>query len=764
MRKWLFALLFLCTSFAHAQRLYPILFVTQTPIPFDFTAIGSVFGNHRADMESTGRGGDLYVLYPNGTLKNLTQLGGYGVASGFQGANSIAVREPAVHWNGTKAIFSMVIGAPTQQYAWGTYYWQLYEVTGLGAGQPVVITKVPNQPLNVNNVSPVYAPDGKILFTSDRSRDGRAHLYPQLDEYEEAPVVSGIWSLDPATGSLKLLDHSPSGDFKPTVDSFGRVVFTRWDHLQRDQQADGDYYDEQSGNPPTYGTFNWSSERADSVPLATRAEQFPEPRAGRTDLLLPHEIGHSFNHFFPWMVNPDGTGLETLNHIGRHELHTYFAPSFNNDANLDYFSCGDNNNCGRFNEHEILNMLQIRESAMVPGRYYAVDAPEFYTHSAGMLFSLNGAPADHADEMGVTWISHPDTSGFDESPGPCHSGFYRNPLPLSTASGQGTLIAVHAGERSPGVAETRQAANDGSEAVPVARYKFRLRSLVDADPLGPCAGYKTYSATLTPGITKNLSYWNPDDLVTYGGAVPYTMWELDPVEVRPRTPPVSPTQPLETPEQTIFSQEQVDPEVFRDFLTSQKLALIVSRDVTTRDRGDRQQPFNLRVPGGTAETIGAAGAVYDVTHMQLFQADLIRGIGGTATPRPGRRALAQRMHDPRAINPPLAPGAPAASVELGDDGSMAALVPAERALTWHLTNGVGSPVVRERYWLTFQAGEIRVCASCHGLNSLDQSDPGSATPQNPPEALRSLLQWWKDVLFFSHFEDGNTAEWSESAP
>ena len=758
MRKIVFAVLFICGPAAWGQRLYPILFVTQTPIPYDFTAIGSVFGNHRADVESTGRGGDLYVLYPNGTLKNLTQLGGYGVASDFQGATSIAVREPAVHWNGTRAIFSMVIGAPTEQYAWGTYYWQLYEVTGLGAGDPVTITRVPNQPLAANNVSPVYAPDGRILFTSDRSRDGQAHLYPQLDEYEEAPVVTGIWSLDPATADLKLLDHAPSGDFKPTVDSFGRVVFTRWDHLQRDQQADSDYYDELAGNPPTYGTFNWSSERLDAVPLATRVEQFPEPRAGRDDLLLPHEEGHSFNHFFPWMMNPDGSGLETLNHIGRHELHSYFNRSFNNDANLDELICGGNS-CGRFNDHEIENMLEIRESAMVPGIYFAVDAPEFYTHAAGMLFSLNGAPTDPADEMAVTWLTHPDTSSFDDTPGACHSGFYRNPLPLSAASGPGALIAVHAGERSAGAPETRSAANDGTRAAPVARYKFRLRNLVPA--IAPCAGYRKYDSTLTSGIVKTLSYWDPDVMVSYSNV---TMWELDPVEVRPRTPPSPVAPPLESPEQTIFDQEQVDIAAFRAALASQKLALIVSRDVTTRDRADRQQPFNLRVPGGTAETIGASGTIYDISHLQLFQGDLIRGLGGVDSPNAGRRVLAQKLHDPRAVNPPSAPGSPASSVQLGGDGSMAALVPAARALTWHLTNAAGTPVVRERYWLTFQSGEIRVCTSCHGLNSLDQSNPGDTTPQNPPEALRTLLQWWKNVIFLAHFEDGDRSEWSSSVP
>ena len=221
---------------------YPILFVTQVPIAADFTTIGSTFGNHHADLQSTGRGGDLWILYPNGTLKNLTQAAGYGstAPNGFQGADAIAVRDPAVDRDGHKALFSMVIGAPITRYQVETYFWQLYEITGLGKGETPVIAKVPNQPQGYNNISPIYGTDDRIIFTSDRPRNGDAHLYPQLDEYEEAPTNTGLWSLDPASGDLRLLNHAPSGDFTPFIDSYGRVVFTQWDHLQRDQQADAD--------------------------------------------------------------------------------------------------------------------------------------------------------------------------------------------------------------------------------------------------------------------------------------------------------------------------------------------------------------------------------------------------------------------------------------------------------------------------------------------------------------------------------------------
>src|SRR5688500_15473635 len=69
----------------------PILFVTQMPIAADFATIGAVFANHKADMQSVGRGGDLWIRYPDGTLKNLTASAGYGSSdpTGFQDTNAI---------------------------------------------------------------------------------------------------------------------------------------------------------------------------------------------------------------------------------------------------------------------------------------------------------------------------------------------------------------------------------------------------------------------------------------------------------------------------------------------------------------------------------------------------------------------------------------------------------------------------------------------------------------------------------------------------
>jgi hypothetical protein len=624
MRQLFLALAFLAAlTIAAADPVlpHPILFVTQTPQPGDFTTVTSLFGNHRGDMESAPRGGDLWIRYENGTLRNLTRAAGYGLDT-LQYTNGIAAREPSIHWDGNKAIFSMVVGAPTKQYDYKTYYWQLYEIANFASNQVPAITKVSNQPTNYNNVSPIYGTDDRIIFTSDRPRDGQRHLYPQIDEYEEAPVVTGLWSLNPATGDLFMLNHAPSGAFSPSVDSFGRVIFSRWDHLQRDQQADAD----NSEGSDAYGTFNYSDESATALILTNnRTEIFPEAR-----YLVATTNGHTFNQFFPWQINEDGTTEETLNHIGRHGLGgSYRTASFNNDSNIRElydFSRKPNTNT-------IENFLQLRESPTQPGLVYGIDAPEFSTHAAGQIIALEGAPSVNPDLMKLYYLTPRSTASYTDgsTPPPTdHTGLYRNPLPLS----DGRLISVH-------TPETRYDHNDGTASAPTSRYDFRLKLLKQQN------GYWQPDVPLTPGITANLTWWQPDYKITYSGQ----MWELDPVEVRARTRPIRIVETLPDPERQIFQEEGVDPETFRNYLRQRDLAVLGSRNVTGRDDADQQQPYNLRVPGGV-QTVPKAGKIYDIQYMQLFQADLVRGIGmrpGSTKPGAGHRVLAQQMNSWRTI-------------------------------------------------------------------------------------------------------------------
>lgn len=699
---------------------YPIAFVTQVPIPQDFCTLNSTFCNHQAGIDITGRGGDLWIRYPDGTLKNLTGAAGFG-QTGLQGAQAIQVRDPAVHWNGKKIIFSMTVGAPAH-YQVKQFNWQLYEMTGLGKNEIPVMTKVPHQPAAYNNVSPAYGTDGRIIFVSDRPRNGLSHLYPQLDEYEEAPSVTGLWSLKPSTGNLFMLTHAPSGDFNPFVDSYGRVIFTRWDHLQQDQQAAAD-----RNNAGYYGTFNYANESATAKILKSRKEVFPEPLKFDTISLAGTNLtGHSFNHFFPWQVNEDGSELETVNHIGRHELGgSYVDGVFTDDPELTYL-------INSFNQNKISNLFQIKQDPTNPDFFIGINAPEFGTHAAGQIVRLTHVdPTHNADEMRVNYITDQSTSSITSdgaTPTPENSGHYRDPLVLS----DGSMLAAH-------TFETRQDRNEGTttpdfaNAYPQSRYAFRLRTLKKQ-----ANGVWTADQPLTNGIFKDISYYSPDTLTHYSNA----LWELQPVEVKARPKPARRVAALSAPEQQVLQEEGVSETVLRQYLKSKGLALAIMRNVTKRDHSDKQQPFNLAVAGSATQTATNQGKIYEVAHFQAFQADQIRGLTGccSATPRAGRRVLAEPLHSVTA-NPALVAGAPKGSVKIADDGSVAMLLPTRRALSWQLTDPQGNFVVRERNWLSLQPGEIRTCPACHGINSADQI--GQPTPVNKPEALRQLLNYLK---------------------
>lgn len=698
------------TSVAHAQggplTPNPILFVTQVPVG-GFTAVTSTFGNHVPSIEQAPRGGDLVIRYGDGSLRFLTQEAGFGNA-GLQGANAIAVREPCVHWSGDKALFAMVVGAATQRYQVNQYYWQIYEVSGLDQGETASIRRVAGQPANFNNVSPIYASDDRILFTSDRPPSGAAHHHPQRDEYESAATVSGIYSLDEATGSLTLLEHAPSGAFSLSLDSFGRVIFTKWDHLQRDQQGDA------PATAAAYQAFTYASEAADAATTTSLigAEVFPEPRTQNDPAYSPALSTHSFNHFFPWEINEDGSAEETLNHIGRHELGgSYTDGSFAADPNLSYY-VPPNLHANQTMLSGSAGLFHLREDLANPGDFLATYAQEFGTATGGTLMRLTAAPSINADDMVLSAVTPTD----DDAEVPQQTGYFRNPLPLS----DGSLIAAH-------TAASGYLTNLGSSSAPNWSYDFRLKQLTMQ------GSFWAPAANLTNGLQKELSWWTPDLLAAYDGP----LWELDPVEVVSRTIPVPRTAPLPAIEAGVFSQESVDVETFKTFLRDNRLALIVSRNVTQRDRADRQQPFNLQVPGGTS-SIAAGGQVYDVGFMQIFQGDALRGYGDPSQPGRGRRLLARPMYESGVSQ---APGGPNGAVAIGLDGSMAALVPAQRALTWQLTDPNGGGVVRERNWISFQAGEIRVCTSCHGINTFSQT--GAAAPTNAPQALHDLLSQWK---------------------
>lgn len=718
----------------------PIVFITQPPVPREannititncFSSVVTEFGNQQPDTAHAGRGGDLWLMTTNLGLVNLTRKAGFG-ASGNQSGVGIDVRDPAIYWDGSKVLFSMVVGAPTNATDSTTFHWQLYELTNLAAviadtNTIPVIVSVANQPTNYNNVGPAYVPGGRIIFMSDRPFNNEPWLYPQLDEYRSEPSVNGCYSLDPATGNLQVLEHLPSGGFNPFIDSFGRLIVTRWDHLIQDGSAAADRY-----GKTTNGSLNFLSEAVNSpTTQPTVTEFFPEPNELDTSALAQQQVNPDvLNIFMPWALDPDGGNEEILNHVGRHEISfTSLKQSFLNDTNL----CTVTNLASRVtsgvistNTNAITSFFQITEDPRTNGLYWGVAAQDISIfggeHGAGEIVTLIGPPTLNPTNMVVTLITPASGAG-----GPNSLGLFRNPLPMS----DGTLISAFTPTQTS--FNSGYDTNTGTASQPVSQYHFRLMTLQRS------GGLWTTNQTLTPGLTNVAFYWDGSTLVTNNGP----LWELQPVEVHARPIPIATNTPVNPIEAQVFSNAGVDLATFQSDIAARGMALVVSRNVTARDDADRQQPYNLSIPGGVS-TIANSGLVYSITHLQYMEADYLRGYTlGTSTLQPGRRVLATPMQATVAYNyPSTLANAPAGGTQLMSDGSQATLVPAGRAMTWQLTGtNNNNSVVKERYWITFRPGEVRTCANCHGINAIDQI--GRPPPTNPPQALYQLLQYWR---------------------
>ncbi len=761
---------------------HPVIYITQMPIPDEVLthtisetkmSIVSTMQSPLADPAHAGRGGALWIRYPDGSKRNLTAAAGFGGsvdangnATGFQAASSIAVHRPYMHWSGTKAIFGMVVGAPTSAADTTVFHWQLYEITNFGQAQTPVITQVVGQPSNYNNFEACYDTQDRIIFVSDAPRAMQSQLYPQLDEYMNVPTNTGLWRLDRANGNeLKQIIHTPSGAFTPFIDSAGRVLFVQWDHLSRDVSAVYDRVPFQysatltgpnyTNNPtdPRIETASWAapfangdvtfaSEAANATfTLGTNANyaqfnNYPEPRNfDKTSLFAPGTLpdgvtpiinGNAINQFFPWECREDGSSHEIINHVGRHEFGgSNLRKNRNDDPNIVDPT---------FTQTTALDFVHVIESPTSPGTYFAVNPPELGTHMAGPIVRFNGGIAVNPSSMQVTQVSPnvfvPNTPA-GQTPLSTAVNIYRNPLPLS----DGNLMAVHA-------VVTQYDNNNGTDAQhPKSRYDFKMRMMVTSGAIM----VPDLATTLATEPNVSLSYYANGTLITYSGS---PLWELDPVEVVTPTKPSQLTSSIASVEQTVFDEVGVHAPTMQNYLKTRNLAMLVNRNSTRRDSADKQQPFNLKVAWSNTQTVGTTGKIYDIGWLQLFQSDAIRGFtqssNANATPLPGRRNMPIPLHNTLNEMPTVA-GAPSGAVKLGDDGSWAAIVPAGRALTWHLVDGAGTTSqVKERYWVNFAPGEIRTCAVCHGVNTQDQAG-NLGVPTNKPAALYTLLNFWKSA-------------------
>jgi hypothetical protein len=139
--------------------------------------------------------------------------------------------------DGTRVVFAMRGPMTAKQQQKNAPSWRIYQyVIATDALSPVINPTTDPDPATVNDVSPHYLPDGRIVFSTTRQSqsegvlldEGKPQFAYQNEAKTEPAFVLEVMNAD-GTG-VHQISFNQSDDRDATVLANGRVLWTRWDN------------------------------------------------------------------------------------------------------------------------------------------------------------------------------------------------------------------------------------------------------------------------------------------------------------------------------------------------------------------------------------------------------------------------------------------------------------------------------------------------------------------------------------------------------
>ena len=214
---------------------YPIFYVKRT-IP---TAANIQNGADDVRMMRVGfASADLYMrasASPSAIETNITKPI---TAATTNPANTFwDVKDVDVSADGTRVVFAMRGPMTATQQQKKAPSWRIYQyIISTATLAPVINPATDPDPATVNDVSPHYLPDGRIVFSTTRQSqsegilldEGKPQFVYQNEAKTEPAFVLEVMNAD-GTG-LHQISFNQSDDRDATVLESGRVLWTRWDN------------------------------------------------------------------------------------------------------------------------------------------------------------------------------------------------------------------------------------------------------------------------------------------------------------------------------------------------------------------------------------------------------------------------------------------------------------------------------------------------------------------------------------------------------
>ncbi len=178
----------------------PILFVTRAQYTNEHGA--------EATMYQTGEI-NTHCFRGGGALKRLDAATGR-VTTVLAAPKGI-IRDPDVHFDGKKVVFSMRRDAADDYH--------LYEINASGGGLKQ-LTFAPR----VSDIQPVYMPDGKIIFSSTRD--------PKYIPCQRH-LMANLFTMNADGSNIRQIGYNTQFEGRASLMPDGRILYTRWEYVDK---------------------------------------------------------------------------------------------------------------------------------------------------------------------------------------------------------------------------------------------------------------------------------------------------------------------------------------------------------------------------------------------------------------------------------------------------------------------------------------------------------------------------------------------------
>src|SRR4029077_3624786 len=209
---------------------FPIFYVKR-PVPLDMTG-AFMQDDLRILNDITPVSADLYMrasASPTAIETNIT--------APLTTGGMWDIKDVDTSADGTRVVFAMRGPLVMNQKVTKPPSWRIYEyVIATKLLHPAIDPASDPDPLTVNDVSPHYLPDGRILFSTTRQSQSQGILldegFPQFSYQDEArqehALVLEVMNADGT--HVHQISFNQSHDRDATVLADGRVLWTRWDN------------------------------------------------------------------------------------------------------------------------------------------------------------------------------------------------------------------------------------------------------------------------------------------------------------------------------------------------------------------------------------------------------------------------------------------------------------------------------------------------------------------------------------------------------